>query len=152
VELLSDPNREGYLKFLHNCAILSVEEGLIDEDEIVENLKLLFDPNWRWKHKEIEVFRYLVRFLPHKQVVATLISDTTYFKMKKVGVLVSLKAWTGDIDPYDSLEELWVQFNGIPPSGATGKLSNKWHHLLGSCWRWTGTLCSPVSLAWSGLR
>jgi hypothetical protein len=47
-------------------------------------------------------------------VAATLISDTTYFKMKE-GVLVSLEAWTGDIDPYDSLEEAWVQISGIPP-------------------------------------
>jgi hypothetical protein len=56
-----------------------------------------------------------VRFPPHKQVSATLISDKTYFKMKKDGVLVSLKAWIGDIEPYDTLEEIWVQVSGIPP-------------------------------------
>jgi hypothetical protein len=37
-----------------------------------------------------------------------MISDTTYFKMKKEGVLVSLRAWTWDIDPNDVLEEVWV--------------------------------------------
>jgi hypothetical protein len=57
----------------------------------------------------------LVRFPPHKQIASTLISDTTYFKMKKEGVLVSLKAWTRDIDPYDILDEVWVQVSGIPP-------------------------------------
>jgi hypothetical protein len=28
---------------------------------------------------------------------------------------VSLKAWTGDIDPYDSLDEMWIQISAIPP-------------------------------------
>jgi hypothetical protein len=46
---------------------------------------------------------------------STLISDITYFKMKKEGVLVSLKPWTGDIEPYDSMDEVWVQMSGIPP-------------------------------------
>jgi hypothetical protein len=65
--------------------------------------------------KEIEEFKYLVRFPRHKQIASTLISDITYFKMKKEGVLVSLRAWIGDIEPYDSLEEVWVQMSGIPP-------------------------------------
>jgi hypothetical protein len=37
MEVLNDTSREGYLKFLDNYAILFVEEGLIDEAEIVEN-------------------------------------------------------------------------------------------------------------------
>jgi hypothetical protein len=61
------------------------------------------------------MLRYLVRFPPHKQIASTLIFDTTYIKMKKEGVLVSLKAWTSDIDPYDTLDEIWVQVSGIPP-------------------------------------
>jgi hypothetical protein len=28
---------------------------------------------------------------------------------------VSLKAWNWDIDPYDVLEEVWVQVRGVPP-------------------------------------
>jgi hypothetical protein len=71
--------------------------------------------------KEIEDFRYLVRFPPHKQIASTLISDTTYFKMKKEGVLVSLKAWTGDIEPYDTLDEVWVEVSGIPPKWGNQK-------------------------------
>jgi hypothetical protein len=54
-------------------------------------------------------------------VSATLIFDITYFKMKKVGVLVSLKAWIGDIEPYDTLEEIRVQVSGTPLSGPTGR-------------------------------
>jgi hypothetical protein len=44
--------------------------------------------------RELEEYRYLVRFPPHKQIANTLISDAIYFKMRKEGVLVSLKAWT----------------------------------------------------------
>jgi hypothetical protein len=77
-------------------------------------LQKIFDQGWQWQLKEIEDFRYLVRFPPHKQIASTLISDTTYFKMKKEGVLVSLKAWTGDIEPYDTLDEVWVEVGGIP--------------------------------------
>jgi hypothetical protein len=59
--------------------------------------------------------KYLVRFPPHKSVSTILISKTTYFKMKKDSVLVSLKAWMGDIEPYDVLDEVWVQIRGVPP-------------------------------------
>jgi hypothetical protein len=114
VDVSEEVNRSGYLRFMDNCTILTVEEGFIEESEIVEGLQKLFDQNWHWQLKEIEDFRYLVRFPPHKQISSTLISDITYFKMKKEDVLVSLKAWTGDIEPYDSLDEVWVQMSGIP--------------------------------------
>jgi hypothetical protein len=71
--------------------------------------------------KELEDFRFLVRFPPHRQISATLISDVTYFKMKKEGVLVSLRSWNGDIEPYDELDEIWVQISGIPPRWSTWK-------------------------------
>jgi hypothetical protein len=56
----------------------------------------------------LEEYRYLVRFPPHRQIANTLIFDTTYFKLRKEGVLVSLKAWAGDIEPLDTLEEAWI--------------------------------------------
>jgi hypothetical protein len=141
VDVRKESNRSGYMKFLDNCAIFTVEEGLIDEPEIVESLRKLFDQNWHWQLKEIEEFKYLVRFPPHKQISTTLISDVTYFKMKKEGVLVSLKAWTCDIDPYDTLEEVWVQISGVPP---------KW-----SSWRTfrhiTSSLDKMVGIDWNSL-
>jgi hypothetical protein len=92
VDVAEEVNRVGYMRFLENCAILTVEEGDISEVEIVKNLQKLFDPVWHWQLKEIEEFKFLVRFPPQKQIADTLISDTTYFKMNKAGVLVSLKA------------------------------------------------------------
>jgi hypothetical protein len=110
VDVVDEGNKSGYMKFLENCTILSIEEGYIEEEEIVEGLQKLFDQNWQWQLKGIGDFRYLVRFPPHKQVATTLISDITYFKLHKEGVLVSLSA-----DPYDALDDVWVQISGIPP-------------------------------------
>jgi hypothetical protein len=106
IDVVEEENRAGYLKFLDNCAILMVEEGSIDEKEIVQGLEKLFDQNWHWQVRDVEEFKYLVRFPPHRHIATTLISDVTYFKLKKAGVLVSLRAWIGDIEPYDILEEI----------------------------------------------
>jgi hypothetical protein len=108
VDVLEEVQRNGYLKFLNNCAILTVEEGEMEEGEIVENLKILFNGNWNWQLRSLGDFKFLIRFPPYRKISDTLISDITYFRMKKEGVLVSLRAWTGDIEPYDVLEETWV--------------------------------------------
>jgi hypothetical protein len=46
VDVHDEINRSGYLRFLDNFAILTVEEGFIKESEIVESLQKLFDQNW----------------------------------------------------------------------------------------------------------
>jgi hypothetical protein len=66
VDVSDEGNRSGYMKFLNNCAVLTVEEGFIEEEEIVESLQKLFDQNWQWQVKELEDFKYLVRFPPQK--------------------------------------------------------------------------------------
>jgi hypothetical protein len=86
-------------------------------------------------------FRFLIRFPPHRKIVDTLISDITYFRMKKEEVLVSLKAWIRDIEPYDVLEEAWVQISGIPP-----KWSN-WNTFR----QITSSLGKMVKVDWSAL-
>jgi hypothetical protein len=83
VGVSEEVNKSGYMKFLNNSAILTIEEGFIEEGEIMESLHKLFDQNWHWQVKEIEEFKYLVRFPPHKHISLTLISDITYFKMKR---------------------------------------------------------------------
>jgi hypothetical protein len=103
------------MKVLDNCAILIVEEGDIGQEEIVENLLQLFDKKWHWELREIEEFKFLLRFPPHKKIANTLISDITYFNLRKEDVLVSLRAWNGDMDPFDTLDEVWVQIRGVPP-------------------------------------
>jgi hypothetical protein len=34
-----ETNRSGYLRFLDNCALLTMEEGFIEEEEIVDSLQ-----------------------------------------------------------------------------------------------------------------
>jgi hypothetical protein len=46
VEVQEEENRRGYLKFLDNYAVLTIEEGEISAEEIVDNLKQLFDQKW----------------------------------------------------------------------------------------------------------
>jgi hypothetical protein len=115
VEVSKVKGKSGFMKFLDNCAVLTIEEGVITTEEIVENMQMMFDHKWPWQLKEIEDMKYLVRFPPHKSVSTILISETTYFKIKKDYVLVSLKASMGDIESYDVLDEIWVQIRGVPP-------------------------------------
>jgi hypothetical protein len=43
VEVQDEENRKGYLKFIDNCAVLTIEEGEVEPEEIMENLQNLFD-------------------------------------------------------------------------------------------------------------
>jgi hypothetical protein len=43
VEVQEEENKSGYLKFLDNCVVLTIEEGEIESEEIIENLQYLFD-------------------------------------------------------------------------------------------------------------
>jgi hypothetical protein len=72
VDVADELNKSGYMRFLENCAILTVEEGAIREAEIAENRQKLFDHVCHWQLKEIGEFRFLVRFPPQKKRLLTL--------------------------------------------------------------------------------
>jgi hypothetical protein len=57
------------------------------------------------------------------------------------GVLVSLKAWTRDVEPYANLEEAWVQIRGVPP---------KWSNWRMSC-QIASSLGKMVEINWNSL-
>jgi hypothetical protein len=89
----------------------------------------------------LEGYKYLVRFPPHKKTTDTLIFDITYFKMRKDGVLVSSRAWTGDIEPFDILEEVWIQVSGMPPKWSSWR---NFRHVASS-------LAKMVEIGWNSL-
>lgn len=70
---------------LDNSGVPIVEEGEVTREEIVDNLKLLFDQNWPWELREIEEYKYLVRFPPKKKIASVLIHKLTYFTLEKEG-------------------------------------------------------------------
>jgi hypothetical protein len=49
IDVVEQESRAGYLKFLDNYAVLTVEKGMIEQKEIVESLEKLFDPKWHWQ-------------------------------------------------------------------------------------------------------
>jgi hypothetical protein len=44
---------------------------------------------------------------------------------------VSLRAWTGDVGPYDVLDKIWVQIRGIPLKWRDWKTFNQIASSLG---------------------
>ena len=79
----------------------------------------------------MDQYRYLGRFPPHKKVDKIVVSKTFYFDLDKAGVIVYLKVWDGDIEPYADLIELWVQIRGIPPKWSDWKTFHQATSTLG---------------------
>ncbi|XP_062203848.1 uncharacterized protein LOC133906086 [Phragmites australis] len=129
-----------WVKF-ENCAILTIEEGDMNIDSVVESLKNLFDPNWPWQLRPMDDYRYLVKFPPHKKVSDIVISNVTFFNLNKEGVLGSLRKWNGEVEPLGELEEVWIQVRGIPP---------KWSDWM-TFRQIASTLGKLVDIDWSSL-
>jgi hypothetical protein len=53
VDVQDEENKGGYMKFLDNCVVLTVEEGGIEGPEIIEILQRLFNKNWQCYLREI---------------------------------------------------------------------------------------------------
>jgi hypothetical protein len=51
--------------------------------------------------------------------------------MRKEEVLVSLRAWNGDVEAYETLDEIWVQIRGVPPKWSNLKSFNHISSSLG---------------------
>jgi hypothetical protein len=97
-----------------NFAVLTVGEGELGEEEIVQTLKFHVDKGWQWKLMKMDDYRYLVKFPPHIKVESKVLGKATYFYLKNDGVMASLRVWNGDIEPVGQLKEVWVQITGVP--------------------------------------
>ncbi|TVU32565.1 hypothetical protein EJB05_24298, partial [Eragrostis curvula] len=103
------PDRVNHWCNFDNCGVLTIEEGEMTVEDIVRNMKNTFDKEWAWTVRPLGDYSYLVRFPPNKKVEAIVFGGTTYFYLDKEGVMVSLKAWCGDIEPVEELVDAWVQ-------------------------------------------
>jgi len=100
---------------LDNFGIITIEQGDINEVELIPHLRRLFDETWDWKLRSEEEYTYITRFPPHKRVENLVIGKATLFELEGTNVVASLKPWNGDVEPISRLKEVWVQVKGIPP-------------------------------------
>ncbi|KAG0531040.1 hypothetical protein BDA96_05G240100 [Sorghum bicolor] len=110
-----DDNRFSHWLGMDNFGVFTIEEGEIDEEGILENLRELVDRDWAWQLRKIDEDSYIVRFPPHKKVENMVIGKASLFHVNKESVVASLKVWNGDVEPIGSLIDVWVQIKGIPP-------------------------------------
>jgi len=100
---------------LDTFGIITIEQGDINEVELIPHLRRLFDETWDWKLRSEEEYTYITRFPPHKRVENLVIGKATLFELEGTNVVASLKPWNGDVEPISRLKEVWVQVKGIPP-------------------------------------
>jgi hypothetical protein len=99
----------------NNHGVLTIEEGEMEKEEIIQTLRRMFDKDWVWKLRPLDEYRYMIKFPPTRKVEDIAMGDVIWFPMNKEGVMASLKAWDGKIQPVGRLKEAWVQIRGIPP-------------------------------------
>jgi hypothetical protein len=58
-----------------------IEEGEMNEEGIVKNLKEQMDKDWPWQVIKLEEYCYLIKFPPHKSVDNN-VTDITYLYLK----------------------------------------------------------------------
>jgi hypothetical protein len=100
---------------MDNFGVITIEEGDIDEEGILENLRELFDKNWKWQLKKSDEYKYIVRFPPDRKVENLVIGKASVFDLNRSGVAGSLSVWNGEVEPIGNLIDVWVQIQGIPP-------------------------------------
>jgi hypothetical protein len=49
--------------------VFTIEEGEMDEEGVLKTLREKFDKKWHWNLMNMEDYKYLVKFPPHKRVV-----------------------------------------------------------------------------------
>ncbi|RLN27693.1 hypothetical protein C2845_PM05G21450 [Panicum miliaceum] len=125
VDVSPDEDRFKHWSGFDNCAVLTIEEGYLDKEGTLDYLKKTFDKDWPWKLKELDEYRYVIKFPPANKVESITMGKMIYILINNEGVMISLKVWDGEIEPIGKLKEVWVQVRGIPPSGVIGKFSNK---------------------------
>ncbi|TVU48985.1 hypothetical protein EJB05_00274, partial [Eragrostis curvula] len=96
-----------------NCGVVKVITGDVSIAEMEKELSDIFCREWPWQIRELDKGNFLVRFPPHKKVSD--IKNLPSFNLRKEGVRVEVLEWVGELDPFEELQEVWVEVSGIPP-------------------------------------
>jgi len=98
---------------LTNCGVVRILSGQIPLVELEKELADIYCRDWQWQIRELEPGHFLVRFPPHKKVAD--IKNYPSVGLRKPGVQIEVIEWVGETDPFEELQEVWVQIRGIPP-------------------------------------
>lgn len=52
---------------LDNCRVLTIEEGEMEKEDIIQCLRRMFDKEWKWNLNAIDEYRYMIRSPPHQE-------------------------------------------------------------------------------------
>jgi hypothetical protein len=52
----------------NNHGVLTIKEGEMEHEEIVQSLRRMFDKEWNWKLKTMDEYRYMVKFPQAKRL------------------------------------------------------------------------------------
>ncbi|TVU13622.1 hypothetical protein EJB05_37042, partial [Eragrostis curvula] len=88
--------------------VVQVRGSEVTKEEIIRNLQKIFDKDWSWCIRELGEYSYSIRFPPDSKVESIVFGGTTYFYLDKEGVMVSLKAWSGEVQPVEELVDTWM--------------------------------------------
>jgi hypothetical protein len=97
-------------------AHITVEQGEVNCRSIEHEFNVWADTmhiNWRFFAKEISPTEFRTRF-PNAKSIEELAHFGKLFMKTVPGAIISLKKWSGDIEPFAVMDEAWFRIRGIP--------------------------------------
>ncbi|KAM0909710.1 hypothetical protein ACQ4PT_014648 [Festuca glaucescens] len=95
----------------HNIALVYIDHGEVTKEELYQGLAKIYRTNWPWQIKMLDEWNYLAKFPLHLNVEE--IAGYPRFGFPKEGVFVKVHVWSGVMDYYADLEEVWLQIRGL---------------------------------------
>jgi hypothetical protein len=95
----------------HNIALVYIDQGEVTKEELYQGLAKIYRTNWPWQIRMLDEWNYLVKFPPHLNVEE--IAGYPSFGLPKENVFVKVHVWSGVMDYYADLEEVWLQIRGL---------------------------------------
>ncbi|KAM0902134.1 hypothetical protein ACQ4PT_019499 [Festuca glaucescens] len=94
-----------------NIGLVYIDKGEITKEELYHGLAKIYRTNWPWHIRQLDEWNFLVKFPPHLKVEE--IAGYPSFGLPKEGVFVKVHVWSGILDYYANLQEVWLQIRGL---------------------------------------